>query len=296
MNTLSDRAMLAGLSLTSWSARKLDRKATERFNREQNASADAGRYNKLLIAEQHLKSLTQTDSAIRAEHYRLTLPWSDDGLRILPAKAFFEYRQKMSDFRVEREKVVAEFISAYPSLVADARHRLNGLFNPADYPEADRIQARFTFNVKFTPLPTGEDFRVTLGDEELSRIREEIDRNTREALSAGMRDAWNRLYEAVRHAAERLGDPKAIFRDSLIGNIRDLVGLLPALNVTDDPNLETLRREVERTLAQVAPDDCRQSPLLREKTAQIARNLTADIQQAMNATDGKAAAMAAFMG
>lgn len=291
---LSSRAMLVSLSITAWTARKLDKRVTNKVLADNHAPADAGRFNKTLIADELLKKITQIDNECRAEHYRLTLPWSNDGARILPAKLFFDYREKMTAFRQQRETAVREFVDAYPELVRDARIRLNGLFNEADYPSAGRVAGRFTFNASYGPLPTGDDFRVNLSDDELGRIRNDIDRQTRSAMADGMRDAWQRLYDVVRHAAERLSDPDAIFRDTLIGNIRDICGLLPALNVTDDPQLETARQAVESALAGADPDTLRTNKPARQQTATAARAIADSIQQQLGAMNAQASAAAAF--
>ncbi|CAM5998721.1 unnamed protein product [Sphagnum balticum] len=47
-NTLITRAMLASLRISSWSARKYDKRVTEETNRSHGADSDAGRYNKML--------------------------------------------------------------------------------------------------------------------------------------------------------------------------------------------------------------------------------------------------------
>ena len=41
-----------------------------------------------------------------------------------------------------------------------------------------------------------------------------------------------------------MADPKKVFRDSLVENARELCELLPKLNMTDDPNLEAIRKEL----------------------------------------------------
>jgi len=295
--SLTEKAMLARLTITQWSARKMDKRVTEEVRVNHDASADAGRYNKLLIAQEAIKTVQAVATAARETHYRLTLPWRDDGARILPAKAFFDYSKSMRDSEAEFNRAVAEFLAEYPVLVSDARHRLNGMFSENDYPSADKLRARFSWTISIDPLPTGEDFRVTIGDDETARIRAEIDARTRQALADGMRDAWQRLYDAVKHAADKLADADAIFRDSLIGNIRDLCGLLPVLNFADDARLEAMRANIETKLAGLDCDGLRRSPMYRHKAAQDAQAIARDLSTAMaDQTADKSADLAAFMG
>ena len=45
---LSDKALLVQLSISQWTARKYDKRATEQVNNANNAAMTAGRYNKSL--------------------------------------------------------------------------------------------------------------------------------------------------------------------------------------------------------------------------------------------------------
>src|SRR3546814_5363729 len=74
---------LSHVRLSAWSARRIDRKATEEINEKNNAANDAGRYNKLLVDSKALAGIQSAISAARAFHYSRTLPWQDDGARLL---------------------------------------------------------------------------------------------------------------------------------------------------------------------------------------------------------------------
>ena len=280
-NSLTDKAMLARLSITQWTARKLDKRVTEEVRVHHGASADAGRYNKALISAEAIKTIQQAATAGRELHYTYTLPWKDDGARILPAAAYLEYTGKMRSLRADFDAAVNAFCCDYPNYVAEARQRLNGMFREDDYPSVDRIRARFGWSVSIDPLPDGADFRVSLSDGEADRIRAEIDASTRQALADGLQDAWRRLHEALSHAASRLADPEAIFRDSLIGNLQELCSILPLLNFAQDSNLERARQEVETRLAGLKPDTLRLDAKARAQAAQDAQNIMADMSAFM---------------
>jgi len=284
--SLTDKAMLARLSITQWSARKTDKRVTAHVHAEYNASADSGRYNKALVSAEALQKVQQIAGAARDEHYKLTLPWRDDGARILPAKAYLDYSKLMRRLRCDFENAAGEFCDLYPSYIQDARARLNGMFNSADYPPIEKIRSKFTWQVSIDPLPVGGDFRVELSDEEARRIREDIDGRTKQALQEGLQDAWKRLHEALGKAVERLSDPKAIFRDSLIGNLRELCDVLPLLNFADNPDLERARRKVETRLAGLDPETLRGNSRSRAKAASDAKQIMNDMAAFM----GKAAA------
>lgn len=283
MNTdIQSRAMLARLSITQWSARKHDKAVSERVRSEYSAASDAGRYNKVLVASEALKAVQSAAGAARLAHYRFTLPWRDDGARILPSAAYLDYTSELRKLEAEYWAAVDQLVSAYPDLVAQARIRLNGMFCEDDYPAPHKIRSHYTWETSVDPLPSADDFRVSLSDDETARIQKEITDRTQAAVSQGMRDAWQRLYDAVSHMADRLSDADAIFRDSLVGNVRDLCSLLPKLNLTGDAHLERMRQDVEARLAGCEPQDLRDNKRHRADVAQKAREIQS--------------AMAAFMG
>ena len=101
----------------------------------------------------------------------------------------------------------------------------------------------------------------------LGRFTVVVAEQVQRAEGMATRDCWDRLYKVVSKAAEKLADPKGIFRDSLVENARELCELLPRLNVMDDPNLEAMRHSVEKALCVHDADDLRKSSIMRNETA-----------------------------
>ena len=71
---LSQKAVLASLSISQWSARKLDKKVTEEIHARNHAEPHAGRYNKLLIAREGLQKVQHVAGEARTFHYAMTQP------------------------------------------------------------------------------------------------------------------------------------------------------------------------------------------------------------------------------
>ena len=79
--SLSSRAMLCSLSITTWSARKHDPEAPEEIAQRHGAQPHAGRYHKVLLTKATGKSrffaslrMTCLWGQARQEHYFMTLP------------------------------------------------------------------------------------------------------------------------------------------------------------------------------------------------------------------------------
>jgi hypothetical protein len=270
---LNDRALLVSLSISQWTARKLDKKATRDVATANRASTSAGRYNKsLLPLNDLLAHVHQKTGIIREKFAKNTLPWGIDGTRILPSA---NYLQFMTDFRKEKgewNSLVGMFTDSYDDLVDEARRWLGDLYNEADYPSKDKIIEKFSVDMGIFPVPTN-DFRVSLANDELARLQEDLEQRMVSVQQEAMSDCWHRLHKHVQHMADKLSDPNGIFRDSMLDNAQETCDLLSRLNIADDPNLEAMRRAVEDKLINHHPDSLRNDPDLRQDTADEARKI-----------------------
>ncbi len=286
-SVLSTRAMLAAVRISQWSARKLDRKITAETLDAHGAADDAGRFNKSLIAKDSLAAIAKASDSARAHHARVTLPWLDDGSRLLPAAGYATYTEKMRDFREAFESAVSAFVADYPSFVEQAKRDLNGMFDPADYPEPGEIARRFAFATRLYPVPSAADWRVDLGDEAAAILRADVEATTKEALALATRDAWERIADVVGRMAERLSGYKPakekgeksenVFRDSLISNVVDLVALLPVLNLTNDPKLAAVIERMDADLCEFTPTQLREDERARASTAKAAQAILDEV-------------------
>ena len=124
-----------------------------------------------------------------------------------------------------------------------------------------------------------------ISDEEEAVLRAEIQATTKRAAEQAMTEVWQRLYDRVKHLADKLTDPTATFKNTTIEHINELCSILPRLNFADDPDLEGMRQQVEEKLSGFHPDALRNDPDLRRDTAADA----SDIMSKMGAFMGKAA-------
>lgn len=280
---LASRAMLAHINIRQWSARKLDKRVTQETNEANGASADAGRYNKALVAKTAMGSIVAAAAAARALHYGKTLPWLDDGARILPATAYAAYSESLRQIRVRFESAVDEFVAGYDAYVDDARVSLGRMFDDSDYPSSHDIRAKFSFGVRVLPMPDAADFRAQISDNQAAMIKAEIEESSRVALQVAMADAWQRISIVVGKMVEKLngytGGKDGSFRDSLVENVRDLVTILPGFNLTGDAFLNETINRMESELCRYEPDSLREDPIIRKSVSDAATEILASVSQ-----------------
>jgi len=275
---ITERAMLAAVHISIWTAIKHDRKVSRAVAEQHGAYAGAGRYNKQLLREaERLESLRALSGQIRQYFYKITLPWSDEGYRLLPAHFYFDLTTKMREFEQAFAQQVEEFLAVYPSYIEQVRPELNGLFREEDYPSTDKLRNKFGVKLEVLPIPSGNDFRVTLSEEEQVRVAQEIDENVRQSLQKGTEDLWTRLKGVVAHMVERLNEPESRFHASLVTNICELVELLPRLNVNQDEELNRFAGEIRDRLCGFTARELKKNEILRAATANDAGQILAQM-------------------
>jgi len=277
---LSQRVMLVRLRITGWNPRKRDKELAKEIADRHGTDPTAVDAIKRLIDDREIRYLSSIENESRKYHYMLTLPWSDDGYRMLPSPNFTQYSERVRKQQAKWEQAVQRFIRNYEILKEQAKLSLNSLYKETDYPTTEQVRNRFQFETKVSPLPDSEDFRLELPETDLRAVKQEVSNRLQDAQAAAMKDIWKRLYEVVAAMTwkmhEQTYDEKkgvmrnGIFRDSLVENIKELLQVLPALNVMDDPELTALTEEVGSKLTAYAPDTLRKSPQARKRTAREA--------------------------
>ncbi|TJW14420.1 MAG: hypothetical protein E5W82_10615 [Mesorhizobium sp.] len=286
-SAIGQKAMLAGLKISMWAGRKLDKKITAEVNQSHGAAADAARVTKSLVSKQALADILRIQNAARMAHYARTLPWADSGARILCNAGYAAYGDELRKLEYEFFDAVDAFVSGYADYVDAARLELNGMFKADDYPAVSDIRGRFRFERSIWPMPSAPDFRVDMVEGEADRIRADIQRQFDVAIRAATRDVFERINETVGHMVEKLrafvphsgkkGDKaEGVFRDSLVENVRDLVALMPSLNVTGDAVLDGIAKRME-TLCKFDAEALRDDKQARQDTADAAAGILADI-------------------
>ncbi len=156
---LHDRAMLVDISISQWSMRKHDKKISDEIE-EQYETHDAGRYNKVLIAVEQAKIISKVANEARIFHYNNTLPWSDEGRRILPSANYWEYVGELNPLKHKFWRTVKSFWDNYYNYKEESRNRLKDMFREDDYPSLDFLREKYRFNISFLPIPDTDDFRI----------------------------------------------------------------------------------------------------------------------------------------
>lgn len=271
---LSTRALLVKLKIRRWGAKRNDDGIAQEVAELKHSDAALGKFTKHLLKSDALNSYRRSARKCRKIHKYLTLPW-DEGVGLLPAENYFKYTEAIGEERRMAEKHIAEFVAEYTTQwkngLANYRTSLGDMFDEGDYPEPKHVAAKFGIDIRTHQIQDPNDFRVKMSGDVSKDLKKKMLTDFHHDLQEAVRTPILRLYECLEKIKARLSKGETIFRDSLIGNVQELVEVLPSLNVLNDPQIDQIIRQTKGDICSVHDIKAlRKDPKYREEVAKSA--------------------------
>lgn len=278
MNTkLNQRCLLVSTCISIATKNKQDRAITEEVLRQHSASHDAGKFVKNLYPEEAVKPVQKQAGVIRQLVYARSLPWSQDGQRMLPCAALLDLQSELNKEVTEFNRLADESAANFDNWIATARITRNGMFNRDDYPATpEQFRRLFNVDVKFLPMPDESHVVLDMANEEIEMVKESTARQVKDAVANAQHDLFERVKAPLQAMADTLRQDGKVFRDSLIGNVKDIADVLPALNIMGDAKLTEVHGELQ-ALGKSSAGACRRSRTYRKTTADKAQAILAKL-------------------
>lgn len=256
-------AILVSLKISSFSNLRNDEGITKGVKELHKLTGKAGVWKKYRLPEECLAPVRKAIGLARAAHMEETNSW-EDGSRILSLVNRGRYNDRIDQCKTAFDAEVREFCRQWPDFIEQARKMHNGTFNPSDYP-ANPAES-FSFERTFSPVPEASHFFASVRSE----LAEQLEAANKARMEASIRELWTRILEPVDKMAATLADKNAIFRDSLVENVRAVVSLIPRLNITNDQTLATAASRIEASLASLDAEMLRTNKVVRRSAAEAA--------------------------
>ena len=282
---LQNKAMIVTLSASMWGASKADQELADTLIEQKNAKEGAARVRKQLLSAESLKPIKSAIDSVKSLHNRITLPWSDNGERLLPIKTHDAYKDGMLAAIERVDKAVADFLEKYETLISEARVNLGDMFDEQDYPNPGTIRRKFGVVYDISAVPNSSHFLAEIDEAEAARIKADIDRRTQVKLDAAMVNLYERVEECIRRLITRLGhdedgNPRPVHASALDA-LRAIAESVPSLNLTEDRKLAEIAEKINAALGTVEIDDLRyKSKKLSNVQATTARR--SDLSKELN--------------
>ena len=230
------------------------------------------------IDKNWLASLKKLRSRAREYLYNRAYTFPIPGFIFVPKGNIIKIDDAMNSFENEFASLVDSFIGKYPGYIEEMRRRLGSLYNPLDYPP--NIRQYFAFTWRFLSLCHENNTELlspeTIRREEAS-FRQMVD-EFRNTASSTLRTAF---VEMVNRTVERLSGEKKIFRDTLIGNIREFIDGFSTMNINNDVELAAAVDRCNKILAGVSIDVIRSNDQFRHSIASSIQGVQAQLSTMM---------------
>lgn len=275
MSKIQERAMIVGFHQGKWGAKAKDRDAENYIKNVYESKGDVGTFYKKLMPD-YVKDINKIYSEAYKFHNENTVPYDDNGNRFILNQNYFKYVGQMKEYQSKVNVKLQEMIGEYSEALKEDELRMNKGFKLSDYPTVDALQNKYKFFLDVDKIPDNNELFNDLQaeTEEQKKLLEEIqaekEKKFNDKLETAMKSVWNRIYDVVKHMEEKLSNPDARFHGSTVENIKELLDILPQLNITNDPKLEEIRQEILSKLTIYRTEVLRDSPEIRKETAKNA--------------------------
>ena len=286
--SISSSAMLVEFGFSCWGTVKKDKAATKAIANGTGAAEDSVQGSKDIMSNEKLDKIRKHGANKRNQiHYKLTLPWSDQGQRLLPTTRQADYIYKMSEAEQEYWVLVNDFLADYDFNVSQRQanaQNLGTLWRAEDYPPADELRKKFGWTVVRLPLGESGDFRLDIAAEAQDVIKQQYETHYANVVQGAMGDLWKRVHDNLTTLLSNLAlkdgesDAKGnqVFgkmSESVFQTSLDMIGMLRDYNLTGDTQMMATADRLENMLYGMNTEVIKSSETLRIDKAAEVKNL-----------------------
>ena len=294
---LAKSAMLVSVSIVNGGllGERRDNQASLLVENTYNIANRRTKASKYLIDRKH-KSVRQVVAAsqrVREIVYKYTFPWGDDKSRLLPVKLADNFRAKVETAIEELKETRENYIQHYPALVSASERDLGKLFDRSQYPPIDQIRNLFTTKLTYWPIPESGNFIAEISNEAARDAKESIEREIEERLIEATYNLVSRAKDVVSTYVDKLENYKPAvngddtenpfdiksqgsFRDSLVNNIKDTANLIEQMNLTENPQIKKVIKDLNR-LSGFAAYHLRKSEDIRQRALSAGQEILVNL-------------------
>ncbi len=284
VKNLDEKAVLVQVKRRMYSPYKLDT--------EESRAYGAGNVNKHLFEGRNnrVKEAISKYTEVYTYAKDNTVPWTT-GVELLNIQNYMDFTTGLRELIHSANDAVDDLYNNWDAEVAADLGRLSAiaaskgkpsLANPADYPDADEMRAKFSIEVRYMPVPTADGFdpRLGISDEDKATVQKQLDDATANASAHVLNEMIEPMRRAVSKLTVKIGEDGSVFRDSMIDNMVDVASRMAKVNVSDDPVIAERIKDLQSLVGTYAnnKDMLRNVPSVREKAATQIDDLMSKMQ------------------
>ena len=265
--SLSTSAVLVSLDVNIWSATKQDREISDEVTTLKKADKNAGRFVKnILNNNPKHKAVVNYRQTMYNWMKRRTYRWNKSQ-DLLPSVDLPAFKQEWAEHENQFNIILDDFINDYDHIVSNMAFSQGDMFNRDDYPDKDDVRRKFGCQLFVAEVPTN-DFRCSISNDIAEDLYSTYKKQTASIIEGIAQEQGERmiaLMESISYCCE-IEDNSTRRRkiyDTTLDKAKSLCDLFKTFNLTNNPQLEEARANLERALKGVDAESIRNSDTLR---------------------------------
>lgn len=293
---LRTRGVLVRISISGYSGNKLDANISSEVaaqkNSKSHSATDAYRVNKVIYNREYLRPVGRISLNFYKWLRERSHEWAH-GVYLISAESLNEVLTEYQKAKMEWNKAMTNLKSpdCRDDALRDYRDRAGDGFDESLWPTTDELDERFSFDLDVEHLPdpkTNAHLIYKIGEEAAEKISEDNKKRMDKKSAETVKSTARRIGDIVRKIQIALNATRtnkenttvpAVFKDSLIGNLRDAVELIDLLNITGDPTITEMKNKIIKELCGAEPAVLRKDSVKRKATAKKAKQIADKLSQ-----------------
>jgi hypothetical protein len=271
---LSRDAILVKLTVRQYTGRKKDEILSIESAAANNADSKVIDSYLATMGKDDRMPIQKLGTAAR-QHLNFHSAMWDEGRRVVANTGYEKLRTELEAMGMAFNAAVEELVGRHDELERKARTSLGPiLFDRCGFPTMQTLRDAYGFEIITEPITNPGDIRLRHVSADVVRGIEE---NTRRVHSGKVGDSLKqlvvRLHEVVDRVATTCATEDAVFRDTMLTNVRALCDVVPSLNLTQDPFISRMTDDIASLIGTVEPKVLRENPAVRKEVADKAKSL-----------------------
>ena len=276
---LRKTSMLGELNLRKKDYSAIDKDVSSEARSNHNLASDAGNFRIKPFSSADLKEITKMNNEIRAYWYKHTRPTTDGkGPRLITARIYSKVKSTMEKMLYEYGQLVRKIAQDLDQLIANQKTRMGDRFDSIAWPSSAEFVEAHASEVVFSPIPD-KNWVVMLDKKELEELSQRTTQHIDRMGAIAQNENWVELLKCVEAIIEKtdgvLEERKIrgkdetkladkTFKDSLFGNLSEVLDIVPDYNVKAQPELDKMVQELREKLDK-DPEKVRKDPKLKKQ-------------------------------
>lgn len=273
---LADRAVRIRLVVGAWTNLYSQDGISDDIEQKLQCT-DTVRAKVKVVPDHFTAHIRKLQSEMRALVARYCLRFGDGW--VLPTGLFDTFMVAFDQLKDQMKQAQDELEAGYIDIL-DAIKQKQGTLQLTNYmPPDGRTFARgFWQRLTVEPIGDPSTWQSKMPAHVVSEIKQNFSNFISEASQEAVSDALSRMEGALAHLVNKLADPEAVFKEATVAKVRELIELLPHFNITDDPRVTQLHKQLTDTLLAVDAPTLRNDQGAREDAVNQAKQAIDVIQ------------------